>query len=154
MSLIPDTVRRELEARFRDRLAGPVHLSLYTRPGSARLILPAGLGCATCDETRQMAELIQQSAPEKVTLEVVDVSRDPARAEADGVDEVPTIRIGSAPDAARIAFQGLPVGTEFPALIDAVERTSRGEHGLSQESLAGLARLKEPAEVLVFATPT
>ena len=44
----------------------------------------------------------------------------------------------------------LTLRPEFPALIDAVERTSRGEHGLSQESLAGLARLKEPAEVLVW----
>ena len=67
MSLIPDAVRRELEARFGERLAGAVHLSLYTRPGSARLVLPAGMGCATCEDTRQMAELIQQSAPEKVT---------------------------------------------------------------------------------------
>ena len=154
MSLIPDAVRRELEARFGERLAGAVHLSLYSRPGSTRLVLPAGMGCATCEDTRQMAELIQQSAPEKVTLEVIDVGRDPARAQADEVDEVPTIRIGPTSDAARIAFQGLPVGTEFPALIEAVERTSRGEHGLSQESLAALARLKKPAEVLVFATPT
>jgi hypothetical protein len=154
MSLIPDEVRQELAARFSERLSGPVHVTLYTRPGSSRLILPAGVGCATCEDTRQMAELIQQSAPDRVTLEVVDVSRDPARAEAEGVDEVPTIRLGSTAEEARIAFQGLPTGTEFPALIDAVERTSRGEHGLSQESLAGLGRLTEPAEVLVFATPT
>jgi hypothetical protein len=154
MSLIPDEVRQELADRFRERLSGPVRLTLYTRPGSSRLILPAGMGCATCEETKQMAELLQQSAPEKVTLEVVDVSRDPVRAQADGVEEVPTLTVGANSDAVRISFQGLPSGTEFPALIDAVERSSRGEHGLSQESLAHLARLTEPVEVLVFATPT
>ena len=159
-------------------LSGPVHLTLYTRPGSSRLILPAGMGCPTCADAREMAELLRDAAPEKVTLEQVDVIRDEDRALADGVDDVPTIALASnsypLPDpphkgegagglasphkreggAARIRFQGLPTGTEFPALIDAVERVSRAEHGLSDESLAGLAKLTEPAEVMVFATPT
>jgi glutaredoxin len=154
MGLIPNDVRRELAARFAERLSGPVRLTLYTRPGSSRLILPAGMGCPTCEDARQMAELLQESAPDKVTLEVVDAGRDEARVSADGIEEVPTITIGTDAGAARIAFQGLPTGTEFPALIDAVERSSRGEHGLSRESLDRLARLEEPAEVLVFATPT
>jgi hypothetical protein len=154
MALIPDSVRQELKERFAERLTGPVHLTLYTRPGSGRLILPTGVGCATCEEAREMAELLQGSAPEKVSLAVVDLSREPDRASADGVEDVPTIRVGADPGAARIAFQGLPLGTEFPALIDAVERTSSGDHGLARESLDGLARLSEPAEVLVFATPT
>jgi hypothetical protein len=31
---------------------------------------------------------------------------------------------------------------------------SRAEHGLSDESVAALAKLTEPTEVMVFATPT
>jgi alkyl hydroperoxide reductase subunit AhpF len=135
-------------------LTGPIHLTLYTRPGSSRLILPAGLGCPTCEDARQMAELLRDAAPEKITLEVVDVSRDAARVEIDEVADVPTIAIASESDTGRIRFQGLPTGTEFPALIDAVERVSRAEHGLSQESLDALAKLTEPTEVMVFATPT
>jgi glutaredoxin len=154
MALIPDPIRQQLKDRFDSVLSGPVHLTLYTRPGSSRLILPAGLGCPTCEDARQMAELLRDAAPEKITLEVVDVSRDAARVEIDGVDDVPTIAIGSNADDGRIRFQGLPTGTEFPALIDAVERVSRLEHGLSEESVAALAMLTEPAEVMVFATPT
>jgi alkyl hydroperoxide reductase subunit AhpF len=101
-----------------------------------------------------MAELLRDAAPEKITLEVVDVSRDAARVEIDEVADVPTIAIASESDTGRIRFQGLPTGTEFPALIDAVERVSRAEHGLSQESLDALAKLTEPTEVMVFATPT
>ena len=101
-----------------------------------------------------MAELLRDAAPDKITLEVVDVSRDAARVEIDGVDDVPTIAIASNSEIGRIRFQGLPTGTEFPALIDAVERVSRGEHGLREESVAALAQLTEPTEVLVFATPT
>ncbi len=154
MALIPEPVRQQLKDRFDSVLSGPVHLTLYTRPGSSRLILPAGLGCPTCEDARQMAELLRDAAPDKITLEVVDVSRDPGRVEIDGVDDVPTIAIGSNSESGRIRFQGLPTGTEFPALIDAVERVSREEHGLSEESVAALAKLTEPAEVLVFATPT
>lgn len=154
MALIPEEVREQLEDRFETVLSGPVRLTLYTRPGSSRLILPAGVGCATCEGARQMAELLHDAAPEKITLELIDISRDPARATADGVDDVPTIAVASKSETGRIRFQGLPTGTEFPALIDAVERVSRAEHGLSEDSLAALAKLTEPAEVMVFATPT
>jgi len=154
MAVIPEPVRQQLKDRFESVLTGPVHLTLYTRPGSSRLILPAGLGCPTCEDARRMVELLRDAAPVKITLEVVDVSRDAARVEIDGVDDVPTIAIASNSEIGRISFQGLPTGTEFPALIDAVERVSRDEHGLREESVAALAQLTEPTEVLVFATPT
>ena len=154
MSVVPEQVRQQLKDRFDTVLSGPVHLTVYTRPGSSRLILPAGVGCATCEDARQMAELLRDVAPQKVTTDMVDISRDPERAAADGVDDVPTIAVASNSETGRIRFQGLPTGTEFPALIDAVERVSRAEHGLSEQSVAALAKLTEPAEVMVFATPT
>jgi Thioredoxin domain len=154
MAVIPESIREQLKQRFESILTGPVHLTLYTKPGSSRLILPAGLGCPTCEDARQMAELLRDAAPEKITLEVVDVSRDSARVEIEGIDDVPTIAIAAGSDIGRIRFQGLPTGTEFPALIDAVERVSRAEHGLSKESVEALAKLTEPTELMVFATPT
>jgi len=154
MSVVPEQVRLQLKDRFDTVLSGPAHLTVYTRPGSSRLILPAGVGCATCEDARQMAELLREAAPEKITTDVVDISRDPERAAADGIDDVPTIAVASNSETGRIRFQGLPTGTEFPALIDAVERVSRAEHGLSEHSVAALAKLTEPAEVMVFATPT
>jgi alkyl hydroperoxide reductase subunit AhpF len=154
MNVIPDEVRQQLKNRFETVLSGPVHLTLYTRPGSSRLILPAGVGCATCEDARQMAELLRDAAPEKITMDLVDITRDLERAAADQVNDVPTIAVASDSEIGRIRFQGLPTGTEFPALIDAVERVSREEPGLSQESLEALAKLTEPVEVMVFATPT
>ena len=152
--MIPEEVRQQLKDRFEVALTGPVHLTLYTKPGSSRLILPAGMGCPTCEDAREMAELLRDAAPEKVTLEQVDITRDDERAMTDDVNDVPTIAIASNSETGRIRFQGLPSGTEFPALIDAVERVSRAEPGLSDQSLAALARLTEPTEVMVFATPT
>jgi glutaredoxin len=154
MSVIPEAVRQQLKDHFETALSGPVHLTVYTRPGSSRLILPAGVGCATCEDAKQMAELLRDAAPEKITVDIVDVSRDTDRAFIDEVSDVPTIAVASNSDTGRIRFQGLPTGTEFPALIDAVERVSRSEHGLREESLAALAKLTEPTELIVFATPT
>lgn len=154
MALISDEVRQQLKQRFETRLKGPVHLTLYTRPGSSRLVLPSGMGCPTCEDAKQIAELIEQSGPQKVQLEIVDITQDGARAEIDEVFEVPTIAIGTNGERGRIRFQGLPTGTEFPAFIEAVERVSSGEHGLSEASVTSLGKLTEPTEVMVFATPT
>jgi hypothetical protein len=152
--LIPEPVRLQLKERFDTVLSGPVHLTVYMRPGSSRLILPAGVGCATCEDARQMAELLCDAAPEKITMDTIDVARDPERATADRIDDVPTIAVASNTETGRIRFQGLATGTEFPALIDAIERVSLSEHGLSEESLTALGKLTEPTELMVFATPT
>jgi glutaredoxin len=154
VAVIPEEVRQQLKDHFETALSGPVHLTVYTRPGSSRLILPAGVGCATCEDAKQMAELLRDAAPEKITVDIIDISRDNDRAFIDEVSDVPTIMVGSNSEPGRIRFQGLPTGTEFPALIDAVERVSRADHGLSEKSLAALTKLTEPAEVMVFATPT
>ena len=116
--------------------------------------MPAGVGCRTCEDAREIAEALQNAAPDKVSLEVVDISRDGDQALAAGVTEVPTFILGRPDQDARIRFQGLPAGTEFAALVDAVERTSRDEAGLGQPSLAELAKVTEPLELMIFATPT
>jgi alkyl hydroperoxide reductase subunit AhpF len=150
--MLSDRVREQLRLRFESGLHGPVHMKLYIKPGSARLILPAGVGCATCQDAREIVEALRDAAPEKLTLEVIDITREGAQASE--ITDVPTILVSSSTAGARIRFQGLPAGTEFPALVDAVERVSRNDHGLSEISLGRLAKLTEPMEVMVFATPT
>ncbi len=154
MAILSDRVRQQLRTRFESQLDGSVQLWLYTRPGSSRLILPAGLGCATCEDAREIADGVRDAASGKVSLEVIDVSRDGERAAAARVSEVPTILVGRPGEMARIRFQGLPAGTEFPAFVDAVERVSRNDPGLVQSSLDALAMVAEPLELMVFATPT
>ena len=150
MAILTDQVKRQLQDRFAQQLSGPVQLTLYTRPGSGRLILPSGLGCQTCDEARQLAEELRDAAPDQVTLEVVDVSA----AEVPDVKEVPTLKLAAPGGDPRIAWQGLPGGFEFATVVDAMERVSAADPGLSPESLAWLGRLQEDLEVMVFATPT
>lgn len=149
MAILSDQVKRQLQDRFAEHLSGPVHLTLYTRPGSGRLILPSGLGCATCDDAKQLVEELQEAAPDLVHLRVVDVS-----AEESDVTEVPTLTLAFPGEPPRIRWQGLPAGYEFATVVDGVERVSTGAHGLSEASVEALGRLTEPVDVMVFATPT
>lgn len=150
MAILSEGVREQLRARFAERLQGPVQVTLYTRPGSGRLILPSGVGCPTCDEARELAEELREAAPDKVSLEIVDVTTNPVP----DIAEVPTLRVWAPDGDPRIAWQGLPGGFEFATVVDAIERVSAGDPALSEQTLAWLARLEQDLEVVVFATPT
>jgi alkyl hydroperoxide reductase subunit AhpF len=150
MAILNDQLREQLRARFADTLKGDVELMLYVRPGTGRLILPAGLGCATCDDARELIGEVRDAAPERISLEVVDL----AATRVEGVEEIPALDVAPKGQTARIRFHGLPAGFEFATVVDAVERASSGELGLRPETLAQLERLTEPLEVMVFATPT
>jgi len=150
MAILSEGVREQLRARFAERLSGPVQLTLYTRPGSGRLILPSGFGCPTCEEARELAEELRDAAPEKVSLEVVDVTATPTP----GVSDVPTLRVWAPGGDPRMAWQGLPGGFEFATVVDAMERVSAADPGLSEQTLAWLGRVDQDLEVMVFATPT
>jgi alkyl hydroperoxide reductase subunit AhpF len=149
MSLLNDQVKRQVRERFAERLSGPVQLKLYLRPGSGRLILPSGMGCPTCEEARELAQDLQESAPELISLEVIDVT-----VQESEVKELPTLTLAFPGEEPRIRWQGLPAGYEFATVVDAIERVSTGEHGLSEAALQRLSQLTEPLEVMVFATPT
>jgi alkyl hydroperoxide reductase subunit AhpF len=149
MAILTDQLKQQLRDRFAEQLSGPVQLTLYTRPGSGRLILPSGLGCPTCDDARQLAEELQESAPDLIALRTVDVS-----AEESDVHDVPTLTLGFPGEAPRIRWQGLPAGYEFATVVDAIERVSTGAHGLSDATVESLGGLTEPVDVMVFTTPT
>ena len=149
MPLLSEHVREQLRERFEERLRDSVQLRLFVRPDSGRLILPSGMGCATCEDTRQLMTEVVEVAPDVLDLEVLDVSSG-----SDGVEEVPTLQVSAAGAQARISFRGLPGGFEFAALVDAIERVSTEDPGLSPETLERLAMVQDPVEVMVFATPT
>lgn len=146
--MLTETLSQQLRERFAQRLSGPVQLRLYTRPGTGRLILPSGMGCATCDDARRLAEDLQATAPDLITLDVVDVSREESE-----VWEVPTLTLTFPGEEPRIRWQGLPAGYEFGTVVEAIERVSTGQHGLAEASVEALGRVEDPVEILVFTTP-
>jgi hypothetical protein len=149
MAILNDQVKQQVRDRFAEHLSGPVQLRLYTRPGTGRLILPSGLGCPTCDDARQLAQDLQEAAPDLIQLDVVDIT-----SQESDVTDVPTLTLAFPGEEPRITWQGLPAGYEFATVIDAIERVSTGDHGLSEDTVQALAGLTGPVDVMVFATPT
>jgi alkyl hydroperoxide reductase subunit AhpF len=151
MAILPTQVKQQLVDRFQERLSDPVELTLYVRPGGGRLILPSGMGtgCATCEDTRQLVEEVREAAPDLISLSVVDAGDEQA-----DVEEVPTLTLAGQGGEARIRWQGLPAGYEFATVVEAIERVSAGDHGLSDATLERLGRVTRPLEVMVFTTPT
>lgn len=150
MAILDDRTRQKLQARLAQSLTGTVELRLHRRPDTGRLILPGGLGCATCDTAEELARALQEVAPDRITLSVVDAAAQPE----DGVEAVPTLTVGAPSEPARVVFQGLPSGYEFATLVDAVERVSGGGAELGSDSLELLAALDRDVEVMVFVTPS
>lgn len=149
MPILDERTSGVLRARFGERLVNPVELTLHTRPGTGRLILPGGYGCATCDDARELAEAVAAAAPDHLSLKVVDITQ-----EETGVVDVPLLSVGEPGETPRIRFQGLTSGYEFATVVDAIERVSGGDLGLSEASESALAALAEDVEIMVFATPT
>lgn len=151
VEMLPDTVLAQVRERFAERLDGPVEARLYLRPGSGRLILPAGLGCATCDDARKLITALAELDPERIALEVVDVTQ--VEAPGDVID-LPFLTLGTPGADHRIRFLGLPAGFEFGMVVEAVERLSGAAADLAPETVEALADLTDPVEILVFTTPT
>jgi alkyl hydroperoxide reductase subunit AhpF len=149
MAILTDQVKRQVQERFAQQLSGPVQLKLYTKPGTGRLILPTGLGCRTCEDTRRLVEELQEAAPDLIHLEVIDVS-----AQESDVRDVPTLTLGFPGEAPRIGWVGMPAGYEFATVVDALERVSGSAHDLSEATVEALGKLTDPIDVMVFATPT
>lgn len=149
MAVIDDATMNQLRDRLAVTLAGPVALHLYRKPDSGRLVLPAGVGCATCDVTEELVRALAAASQERISLTVIDVS-----ASGDASIDVPAVTVGAPDEEPRITFQGLPSGYEFATLLDAVERVSARTADLAPDLADKLSRLDQDIEVMVFVTPT
>jgi glutaredoxin-like protein len=149
MPLIDDATREQIRQRLAQSLAEPVEIRLYRRPDSGRLVLPGGLGCATCDAAEEIARTLVEAAPGKLTLRVTDVT-----VEDSDIEATPTYVVGAPDEEGRITFQGLPAGYEFTTLLDAIERVSGRGHELAPDVAERVRTLEDDVELMVFVTPS
>jgi alkyl hydroperoxide reductase subunit AhpF len=149
MPLLDDRVRKQVQTAL-GGLERPVRVVMFTQgEGGA-------LECQYCTETRELAQEVA-SLSDKVTLDVKDFQGDEALAKAYRVDKIPALVLAPAdadPVSARVRLYGIPAGYEFTSLLEGLRLVSSGKHGLSGETMAALARLKEPVHIQVFVTPT
>jgi len=154
VGLLKDADREQLRQEF-GALKNSVKLVFFTQ----------ALDCDYCPLTQQvLEELVGLS--DKITLQTYNFSIDKeavfeykiARVPAVAVVRVETQIVDGAEKTRDrdygIRYYGVPAGYEFGALVSDIFDVSRGESGLSAQSKAMLAQLKEPLHLQVFSTPT
>lgn len=132
--------RHAVAERLR-RMRGPVRLLHFTR----------ALDCPSCpDAQRLLTELAQLSG--QLTLEILNLHADRARAAHYGIAHAPATVVQGAADYG-IRFYGLPAGYEFAVLLETILLVSGGRSQLDPQLSAALAPLAAPAHLQVFSTP-
>ena len=113
--------------------------------------------CEYCEETVQLLTEVT-ALSDLLSLEVHDLDTEGELASLYHVDKAPGIVIAGGREKEIIDFgiryYGVPAGSEFGALINDLLFVSKRKSGLSVETLAFLASLKEPVHLMVFSTPT
>lgn len=142
MAILTERDRTAVKAELA-KLAGPLKLVVFTTQlGASEYSL----------ETERLVREVAECA-DQVTVEILNLHIDRARAEAYGVDRVPAIVVEGAQDYG-IRFFGIPMGYEFTNLIDSMIAASSGTPSLGAETVERLATLRERVHIQVFATPT
>ena len=142
MAILTERDRAAVRAELA-KLAGPVKLVVFS----------TSLGASEyCAETERLVKEVAECS-DQVTVEILNLHIDRARAEAYGVDRVPAIVVEGTRDYG-IRFFGIPMGYEFTNLIDSMIVASSGTPSLGAETLDRLAMVKERIHIQVFSTPT
>ena len=109
-----------------------------------------GWECKYCDEAEGMLADIAAAAP-RVTVEVLSLQKDAARAKELGIDKVPGIALLGKKDY-DLRYFGLPSGYDFIPFVETIRAVGNDDPGISGESIAMLAKLKKPVQLSVFVT--
>ncbi len=150
MPIIADADRDILKREFRKDLKKDVTIRLFTQ-GSSLLSIP-GRECKHCPETQQLMEELTALSP-KLHLEVYDFYSQPEETEKYGVERIPAIVMGD-DDNGRLKFYGIPMGYEFPIIIENIKTLSRGVSPLTMDTRKKLRKVNQQVHIQVFVTPS
>ena len=109
-------------------------------------------GCDSCLPARQVVDRVA-SLSDQITVEEFNLVLDKSEASAYGVQRAPAIAVVGVSDTG-IRFYGVPDGHELVSLVESILLVASGASGLSDESQALVAMVKEPVDIQVFVTPT
>ena len=136
--------------RFEKELVEDVTVTLFTQPDLKGLIVP-GMDCETCQPTEQLLREVSDLS-ERVILQTVNHREDREVSELANVERIPTIVISKGEES-NVRYLGIPAGTEFPVLLEAIVNVSSGAPNLNEETLEFLQKLENELTIKVFVTP-
>jgi len=150
MQILNDSDREFVRNRFENELVNEVNLTLFTQSDLGGLIVP-GRECETCAPTEQLLKEVSETS-DLINFKKLDIQNDAEEAARCGISRIPSFLV-SREDETNIRYLGIPAGTEFPVLMEALVNVSSGEPKLAEETKAFLDTLTDEVLIKTFVTP-
>ena len=150
MQILNDSDREFVRNRFENELVNEVNLILFTQSDLGGLVL-AGRECETCAPTEQLLKEVSETS-DLINFKKLDIQKDAEEAARCGISRIPSFLV-SREDETNIRYLGIPAGTEFPVLMEALVNVSSGEPKLAEETKAFLQTLTDELLIKTFVTP-
>ena len=150
MQILNDSDREFVRNRFENELVNEVNLILFTQSDLGGLVLP-GRECETCAPTEQLLKEVSETS-DLIKFKKLDIQKDAEEAARCGISRIPSFLV-SREDETNIRYLGIPAGTEFPVLMEALVNVSSGEPKLAEETKAFLQTLTDELLIKTFVTP-
>ena len=150
MQILNDSDREFVRNRFENELVNEVNLTLFTQSDLGGLVVP-GRECETCAPTEQLLKEVSETS-DLINFKKLDIQKDAEEAARGGISRIPSVLV-SREDETNIRYLGIPAGTEFPVLMEALVNVSSGEPKLAEETKAFLQTLTDEVLIKTFVTP-
>lgn len=150
MQFLNESDSQFVRERFEKELDGDVTVTLFTQPDLKGLVVP-GRDCESCAPTEQLLKEVSALSA-KVNLRTINYREDVEESKLFSIERIPTIVI-SRDGETNVRYLGIPAGTEFPVLLEAIVNVSSGVPKLSDDTITYLERLDSDVSIKVFVTP-
>tara|TARA_A100001037_G_scaffold157721_3_gene142143 strand:+ start:713 stop:1168 length:456 start_codon:yes stop_codon:yes gene_type:complete len=150
MQILNDSDREFIINRFENELVDEVNLTLFTQSDLGGLVVP-GRECETCAPTEQLLKEVSETS-DLINFKKLDIQNDAEEAERCGISRIPSFLVSKGQET-NIRYLGIPAGTEFPVLMEALVNVSSGETKLTEETKDFLQTLTDEVLIKTFVTP-
>ena len=150
MQILNDSDRELVRERFQNELVNEVNLTLFTQNDLGGLVIP-GRECETCAPTEQLLKEVSETS-DLIHFKRLDIKNDAEEAARCGISRIPSFLVSRAEET-NIRYLGIPAGTEFPVLMEALVNVSSGESKLAEETKTFLETLTDEILIKTFVTP-
>ena len=150
MQILNDSDREFVRNRFENELVNEVNLILFTQSDLGGVGVP-GRECETCAPTEQLLKEVSETS-DLINFKKLDIQKDAEEAARCGISRIPSFLV-SREDETNIRYLGIPAGTEFPVLMEALVNVSSGVPKLAEETKAFLQTLTDQVLIKTFVTP-
>ena len=150
MQILNDSDREFIINRFENELVDEVNLTLFTQSDLGGLVVP-GRECETCAPTEQLLKEVSETS-DLINFKKLDIQNDAEEAERCGISRIPSFLVSKGEET-NIRYLGIPAGTEFPVLMEALVNVSSGETKLTEETKDFLQTVTDEVLIKTLVTP-